>query len=73
MKTTPNMEYITAEELMQCIGELPDTYRAVFNLFAVEGGFSHREIAELLDMPESTSRSFFFLERGNYYRRKSFI
>ncbi|MDD2247025.1 MAG: sigma-70 family RNA polymerase sigma factor [Proteiniphilum sp.] len=61
-KNTPNMEYITAEELMQCIGELPDTYRAVFNLFAVEG-FSHREIAELLDMPESTSRSFFFRAR----------
>lgn len=58
----PNMEDITAEELMQCIGELPDTYRTIFNLFAVEG-YSHREIAKLLHMPESTSRSSVFRAR----------
>lgn len=58
----PNMEDITVEEIMRCIGELPDTYRTIFNLFAVEG-YSHREIAELLHMPESTSRSFFFRAR----------
>jgi len=35
---------------------LPDGYRMVFNLYAVEG-FSHKEIAELLNIEESTSRS----------------
>ena len=53
---------ITADDLMLCISELPDTHRTVFNLFAVEG-FSHKEIAALLNMPESTSRSFFFRAR----------
>jgi DNA-directed RNA polymerase specialized sigma subunit, sigma24 homolog len=65
-KNAPDMEDITeditADDLMYCIGELPDTYRTVFNLFAVEG-FSHREIAALLNIPESTSRSFFFRAR----------
>jgi len=35
---------------------LPIGYRTVLNLYAVEG-FSHREIAGLLDIEESTSRS----------------
>ncbi len=53
---------ITADELIECIDELPDAHRIVFNLFAVEG-FSHREIAALLNIAESTSRSFFFRAR----------
>ncbi|MCB0784768.1 MAG: sigma-70 region 4 domain-containing protein, partial [Flavobacteriales bacterium] len=35
---------------------LPDGYRLVFNLYAIEG-YDHREIAELLGIGESTSRS----------------
>lgn len=58
----PDIGEITADDLMQCIGELPDTYRTVFNLFAVEG-YSHREIAGMLNMSESTSRSCFFRAR----------
>ncbi|MDY9917661.1 RNA polymerase sigma-70 factor, ECF subfamily [Porphyromonadaceae bacterium NLAE-zl-C104] len=58
----PDMADITADDLIRCIDELPDTHRTVFNLFAVEG-FSHREIAALLNIPESTSRSFFFRAR----------
>ena len=58
----PSLKDITAEEIMQCIGELPDNYRTVFNLYAVEG-YSHREIAQLLQIPESTSRSLFFRAR----------
>lgn len=59
---TPHLKDITAEELMQCIGELPDTFRTIFNLYAVEG-YSHREIATMLQIKESTSRSFFFRAR----------
>lgn len=44
------------QELLDLIAGLPHGYRIVFNLFAVEG-YSHREIAEMLDIQESTSRS----------------
>jgi RNA polymerase sigma-70 factor (ECF subfamily) len=44
------------EELLKMIASLPDGYRVVFNLYAIEG-YSHKEIAELLDIGESTSRS----------------
>lgn len=53
---------LTADDLMQCVNELPDMHRTVFNLFAVEG-FNHKEIAAMLDMAETTSRSFFFRAR----------
>jgi len=45
-----------AEELMELIDKLPNGFREVFNLFAIEG-FSHKEIGELLNITESTSRS----------------
>lgn len=44
------------EELLDLIEQLPDGYRVVFNLYAVEG-YSHKEIAEMLGIGESTSRS----------------
>lgn len=44
------------EELLNLIHKLPDGYRVVFNLYAVEG-YSHKEISELLGIQESTSRS----------------
>ncbi|HBG42153.1 MAG TPA: RNA polymerase [Porphyromonadaceae bacterium] len=56
------LDDISADELMQCIAELPDTYRMVFNLFAIEG-YKHQEIAGMLGIPESTSRSHFFRAR----------
>jgi RNA polymerase sigma factor (sigma-70 family) len=47
---------LSEEELIKIISSLPDGYRMVFNLFAIEG-FSHKEISELLNIEESTSRS----------------
>lgn len=44
------------EELLKLISKLPDGYRLVFNLYAIEG-FSHKEIAKALGIGESTSRS----------------
>lgn len=64
----PDMADITADDLMHCISELPDAHRTVFNLFAVEG-FSHREIATLLNIPESTSRSLFFRARQSLQKK----
>jgi RNA polymerase sigma factor (sigma-70 family) len=47
---------LSAEEIMKLIHTLPDGYRAVFNLFVIDG-FSHKEIGELLGISESASRS----------------
>ena len=44
------------EELLREIAALPDGYRMVFNLYVIEG-FSHKEIAEQLDISENTSKS----------------
>ena len=45
-----------AKQVVECIRMLPIGYRTVLNLYAIEG-FSHREIATILDIEESTSRS----------------
>lgn len=42
--------------LLKIIQELPDRYRLVFNLYALDG-YSHREIAAMLDINEGTSKS----------------
>ena len=45
-----------AEELMALIDKLPNGFREVFNLHAIEG-FSHKEIGGIMGITESTSRS----------------
>ncbi|HEV7346741.1 RNA polymerase sigma factor [Telluribacter sp.] len=47
---------LEAQELMEIIEGLPTGYRTVFNLYAIEG-YSHAEIAALLGITESTSKS----------------
>jgi RNA polymerase sigma-70 factor (ECF subfamily) len=47
---------LQAEDLMRLIGELPPGYKAVFNLYAIEG-YSHKEIADMLQISENTSKS----------------
>ena len=49
---------MSAAELMQLVQELPAGFRTVFNLFAIEG-YSHKEISDMLNITESTSRSQF--------------
>jgi len=43
-------------DIIRTIQELPDGYRIVFNLYAIEG-YSHKEIAEKLNISESTSKT----------------
>ena len=50
------LDSISSDEIHQLIAELPDGYRTVFNLFAIEG-YSHKEIAEQLNINEGTSKS----------------
>jgi RNA polymerase sigma-70 factor (ECF subfamily) len=47
---------VQAKQVVECIRLLPMGYRTVLNLYAIEG-YSHKEIAEMLDIEESTSRS----------------
>ncbi len=44
------------KEILQAVQQLSPAYRAVFNLYAIEG-YQHKEIAEQLQITESTSRS----------------
>lgn len=48
--------HLEAGELLGMIDRMPPGYKAVFNLYAIEG-YNHREIAELLGINENTSKS----------------
>jgi len=50
------LEDLSVDFLIQIIQELPERYRLVFNLYAMEG-FSHKEIAQMLKISEGTSKS----------------
>jgi RNA polymerase sigma-70 factor (ECF subfamily) len=47
---------IHENDLLRMVNQLPDGYRTVFNLYAIEG-YNHAEIAELLGISEGTSKS----------------
>ncbi|MBK5213042.1 MAG: sigma-70 family RNA polymerase sigma factor [Flavobacteriaceae bacterium] len=53
---------VNLDQLLEIVQQLPDQYRLVFNLYQLDG-FSHKEIATLLNISESTSKS-------NYHRAK---
>ncbi|GGD23106.1 RNA polymerase sigma factor [Flavobacterium orientale] len=47
---------VSMDFLMKIIQELPDRYRLVFSLYVLDG-YTHKEIAEMLDINEGTSKS----------------
>lgn len=47
---------LDTKEVIESVRKLPIGYRTVLNLYAIEG-FNHKEIAQMLDIEESTSRS----------------
>ena len=53
---------ISSDDIMKYVRSLPDGFRTVFNLFAIEG-YSHKEIGEKLNISESTSRSQYMRAR----------
>lgn len=61
------MSKLNALDLLKLVQSLPDGYRTVFNLYAIEG-FSHQEIAGLLGISEGTSKSQ--LARARYQLQK---
>jgi RNA polymerase sigma factor (sigma-70 family) len=53
---TEDYSGLEAVDLLDIIRELPPKYRMVFNLFAIEG-YSHREISQMVNISEGTSKS----------------
>ena len=54
--TYSQIQNLGYKELMKLIMSLPTGFRTVFNLYAVEG-YSHKEIADMLGITETTSRT----------------
>jgi RNA polymerase sigma factor (sigma-70 family) len=50
------VNHLSTNELMEIIKKIPAGYNMVFNLYAIEG-YDHAEIAEMLQITESASRS----------------
>lgn len=61
-KAISNLE---TKKLLEIIQELPEGYKAVFNLYAIEG-YSHKEIGDILNISEVTSRT-------QYARAKKYL
>ncbi|MEM1336645.1 MAG: RNA polymerase sigma factor [Bacteroidota bacterium] len=57
LPSTDFIDNLTVQEIYQMLGELPEILRLVFNLYEVEG-YAHKEIAEVLDIGESSSRTY---------------
>jgi len=53
-ETVPSL--MQAKQVVECIRLLPVGYKTVLNLYAIEG-YNHKEISEMLEIEESTSRS----------------
>jgi RNA polymerase sigma factor (sigma-70 family) len=61
-------ENISVEDLLVLIRTMPEGYRMVFNMFAIEG-YNHHEIAIILNISENTSKSQ-YLRARSYLRGK---
>ena len=63
-------ETLKVEDLLKIIQAMPPGFRTVFNLFAIEG-YSHKEIAEQLNISVNTSKSQYL--RARAYLQKIII
>jgi RNA polymerase sigma-70 factor (ECF subfamily) len=72
------IEKMNAGELLALIQQLPTGFRTVFNLYAIEG-YSHREIGEMLQISEGTSKSQYararvqLMERINVLQQEKIV
>lgn len=57
------IDRLSTQELLEMIRELPDGYRMVFNLNVIEG-YTHKEIGDMLNISENTSKSQLSRARG---------
>ena len=63
--TDTAVDHLSLDILLQCVQELPDQYRLVFNMYQLDG-YTHKEVAGLLNISEGTSKS-------NYHRAKQLL
>jgi RNA polymerase sigma-70 factor, ECF subfamily len=70
LSPAPGADHPLRLSLERAVRALPDRERAVFLLVEVEG-LSHREAAEVLEVPEATSRTLLFSARGRLKRSLS--
>lgn len=61
------LESMGAKDLLRMIKTMPKGFRTVFNLYAIEG-YAHKEIADMLEITESTSKSQY--SRARAYLQK---
>jgi RNA polymerase sigma-70 factor (ECF subfamily) len=61
---------MNADQILELIAKLPELYRMIFNMYEIEG-YSHDEIAGLLDIAPGTSRSH--LSRARALLRKYYL
>jgi RNA polymerase sigma-70 factor (ECF subfamily) len=64
------MEKMGVKELLNILREMPVGYRIIFNMFAIEG-YSHKEIADQLNITEGTSKSQY--ARAKEYLQKALM
>jgi RNA polymerase sigma factor (sigma-70 family) len=64
--TSINSDLLEHEDLLKLIQQMPEGYKMVFNMFAIEG-YTHKEIAKELNISENTSKSQYSRAR-NYLR-----
>ncbi|WP_397446624.1 RNA polymerase sigma factor [Polaribacter sp. R77954] len=73
---TESLENTAVEDIQKLIDQLPEGYKMVFNLYAIEG-FKHSEIAQKLGVSESTSKSQLFKARkllqNNYLKMNKVV
>jgi RNA polymerase sigma-70 factor (ECF subfamily) len=61
--TSDNANNLEVSDLMKLIQQLPQVYRSVFNLYAIEG-YSHQEIGTKLGITELLSRTTLYRARN---------
>lgn len=54
---TSGIQNLSAKDILNLMKNLNETQHLVFNLYEIDG-YSHKEIAELLNIPESSSRTY---------------
>ena len=56
------LQNLHKEDILKIVHSIPEKYRIVFNLIAVEN-YSHKEVADFLNIEETTSRSIYHRSR----------
>lgn len=51
------IDKLSAADIMEMMKTLPHTQHTIFNLYEIDG-YSHKEIGKMLNMPESSSRTY---------------